>query len=168
MPHDFTMPVEYVERALTREGRAHTVDRLDGEHTALVVVDMQRYFMEAPFAGACPVAQEIVPNVNRLAAELRRSGGFVVWLQNAATRQSEESWSALRERYSDAAAQKRWGALQQGADGFELWPDLDVRPGDGRVVKERYSAFIPGSSKLDPLLRERDIDSLLSTLLADI
>lgn len=161
MAHVFEMPDDYIARTVAREGRPHSVERLDGEHTALVVVDMQRYFVEAPFAGACPVAQEIVPNVNRLAAELRRSRGFVVWLQNAAPRQSEKSWSALRERYSDAAARARWGALDQDAAGFELWPALDVRPRDGRVVKNRYSAFISGSSSLDTLLREREIDTLL-------
>jgi nicotinamidase-related amidase len=161
MPHAFEMPGDYVARTVAREGRPHSVTRLDGPHTALLVVDMQRYFMEAPFAGACPMAREIVPNVNRLATELRGSGGFVVWLQNAAPRQSEKSWSALRERYSDAAARARWDALQEEADGFELWPDLDIGPRDGRVVKHRYSGFIAGSSSLDSLLREREIDTLL-------
>jgi len=161
MPHQFAMPAEYLERALAREGRPHSVETLDGNHTALLVVDMQRYFMEEPFAGACPVAQEVVPNVNRLAAALRSRGGLVVWLQNAAPDENEESWSVLRERFSDGAARARWGALQQSADGFELWPGLGVDPGDARIVKHRYSAFISGSSNLDELLRERGIDSLL-------
>lgn len=163
MPHRFSMPAEYVERALAREGRPHSVEALDGEHTALLVVDMQRYFMEEPYAGACPVAREVVPNVNRLAAELRSRGGLVVWLQNATPDEDAESWSVLRERFSDGAARARWDALHEGAGGFELWPDLEVDPGDARVVKQRYSAFIPGSSNLDPLLRERGIDSLLIT-----
>jgi ureidoacrylate peracid hydrolase len=161
MAHDFTMPAEYVRRTVARDGRPHSVEHLDGPHTALLVVDMQRYFMEPPFLGACPEAQAIVPNVNRLAAELRVRGGLVVWLQNAAPEQSEMSWSALRERYSDAAAKARWDSLREGAAGFELWPDLDVQAGDGRVVKSRYSAFIDGSSNLASLLDEREIDSLL-------
>lgn len=161
MPHAFTMPADYVARTVAREGRPHSVEKIVGPNTALLAVDMQHYFMETPYAGACEVAQEVVPNVNRLASEVRSRGGAVVWLQNAAPWQSEESWSALRERYSEAAARARWSSLQEGADGFELWPSLEVRPGDSRVVKSRYSAFIPGSSNLEPLLRERGIDSLL-------
>jgi ureidoacrylate peracid hydrolase len=161
VPHAFTMPPDYVARAVAREGRPHSVERIDAQHTAVLAVDMQRYFMEPPFPGACPVAQEVVPNVNALAEAIRIRGGSVVWLQNATPWETQESWSVLRERYSDAAAEGRWSALQEGAQGFEIWPDLDVQPGDARIVKNRYSAFIPGSSNLEPILRERDIDTLL-------
>jgi ureidoacrylate peracid hydrolase len=36
-----------------------------------------------------------------------------------------------------------------------------VAKDDLRAVKERYSAFIPGSSDLEARLREREIDTLL-------
>lgn len=161
MPHDFKMPPEFVARAVAREGREHSVESIDPVTTALLAVDMQRYFMEDPFPGACPQGQSVVPNVNRLADTLRRLGGTVVWLQNAAPWESERSWSVLRERYSDGAALGRWGALQEDADGFELHQGLDVAKDDLRVVKERYSAFIPGSSDLEARLRKRGIDTLL-------
>ncbi len=160
MPHDFELSTEYVERAITRQGRAHSVERLVGPSTALLAVDMQRYFMETPFAGACPVAQEVVPNVNRLAEAVRGAGGSVVWLQMKAPSEKGD-WSALRDRFSTAAAETRWGQLGVEGRGFELWPDLDVRPADLRIVKNRYSAFIPGSSELDEVLRQRNIDTLL-------
>lgn len=160
--HEFALPVDYVERVVSRHGRAHSAEQLGGPSTALVVVDMQRYFMEPPFAGACPVAQEIVPNINRTAEAVRAAGGVVVWLQmKAPTEQGD--WSALRERYSDAAAAARWGQLGQDGSGYELWPDLDVRGEDLRIVKSRYSAFIPGSSDLDNVLEGRGIDTLLIT-----
>jgi hypothetical protein len=53
MPHEFQIPAGYVERAISREGRAHSIEELNGPSTALVPVDMQRCFMEHPFAGAC-------------------------------------------------------------------------------------------------------------------
>jgi ureidoacrylate peracid hydrolase len=161
MPHAFSMPAEFVARAVAREGREHSVESIDTARTALLAVDMQRYFMEDPFPGASPQAPSVVPNVNRLAEGLRRLGGTVVWLQNAAPWESERSWSVLRERYSDGAAVGRWGALQEDADGFELYQGLNVAKDDLRAVKERYSAFIPGSSDLEARLRERDIDTLL-------
>jgi ureidoacrylate peracid hydrolase len=161
MPHPFSMPAEFVARAVAREGREHSVDSIDAARTALLAVDMQRYFMEDPFPGACPQASSVVPNVNRLAEGLRRRGGTVAWLQNAAPWESEQSWSVLRERHSDGAAAGRWAALQEDSAGFELYPGLDVAMDDLRVVKERYSAFIPGSSDLEARLRQKGIDTLL-------
>lgn len=161
MPHAFTMPAEYMARAFAREGREHTVESIDAASTALLAVDMQRYFMEDPFPGASPQAPSVVPNVNRLADGLRRRGGTVVWLQNAAPWESERSWSVLRERYSDGAAAGRWSALQADTQGFELHPGLDVAKDDLRVIKERYSAFIRGSSDLEARLGEKGIDTLL-------
>ncbi len=152
MPHDFQMPSAYVERVTARQGRPHTCEVLDGPTTALVVVDMQKYFMVEPFAGACPIARTVVPNVNRLATAVRAAGGRVVWLQMAAPWETETTWSAVRQLYTEGAARARWGSMQPEAEGFELWPDLDVQAEDQRVVKERYSAFITGSSDIEPVL----------------
>ena len=73
--HPFEMPKEYVDRMVERQGRPHTCETFDGPKTALVVVDMQIYFMEEGQLGAAPVAQEIVPNVNRLAEAVRERRG---------------------------------------------------------------------------------------------
>ena len=59
--------------------------------------------------------------------------------------------------------EKRARALAGGSKGYELWPDLEVKPEDLIVVKNRYSAFIQGSSNLEQVLRERGIDTVLIT-----
>ena len=46
---------------------------------------MQNYFVKPGHQGEVPLAREIVPNINRLAAELRRRGGHVVWIRNGTT-----------------------------------------------------------------------------------
>ena len=79
--HKVNIPQEYIDRVTARGGRAHSVDALDGPKTALIVVDMQLYFMAEGQPSECPVAREIVPNVNRLADAVRRNGGLVVWIQ---------------------------------------------------------------------------------------
>lgn len=159
--HEFHLTEDHRARVIAREGRAHGVTALEPAKTSLVVVDMQRYFMEEPFAGACPMAQEIVPNVNRLAGAVRAAGGLVIWLQMRADPLSDVEWISLRERYSDDSAPARWNQLQPEAAGFELWPELDVHPTDLRIVKNRYSAFIPHSSDIDMWLHRRGIDTLL-------
>ena len=161
--HRFTMPPEYQQRALAREGRLHTCETLDPARTALLVVDMQNYFMTPPYLGACPVAQEIVPNVNRLAAAMRGAGGLVAWIQNLAPWESEKSWSVNRERYTEQGVKLRWESMQREHHGFQLWPELEVRPGDARVTKRRYSAFVQGSSDIENVLRDRGIDTVVIT-----
>jgi ureidoacrylate peracid hydrolase len=59
-------------------------------------------------------------------------------------------------RRADASA-----ALSAGAELQKLFPGLDVAAGDLRVAKNRYSAFIPGSSSLERSLKEREIDTVL-------
>ncbi len=51
--HPFEMPQEYVERMISRQGRQHTCETFDGSKTALVVIDMQNYFMIEPYPAAC-------------------------------------------------------------------------------------------------------------------
>ena len=161
--HQFAMPQEYVQRVVARQGRAHTYETFDGPSTALVVLDMQNYFMTAPYQAACPVAQKVVPNVNRLAEAVRKAGGKVVWVQNFAPSESEQSWSVAREMYTPEKAKARWESMQRGAHGFGLWPGLDISEQDERVVKRRFSAFTYGSSNIENVLRDYKIKTIIIT-----
>lgn len=161
--HPFEMPREYVERVVARGGREHNCESFDGERTALVVVDMQNYFLDPRYPAACPVARDIVPNVNRLAAAVRKVGGVVVWLQHFAPDSFEKSWSAIRERFTADRAKTYRESLHASAEGYQLWPGMDVRAGDEAIAKRRYSAFIPGSSNIADVLADRGIDTLIVT-----
>jgi ureidoacrylate peracid hydrolase len=159
--HSFEMPKEYVERVTARQGRPHTCETFDTQKTALVVVDMQHFFMVEPYMMACPVAQDIVPNVNRLARAVRKTGGKVVWIQNLAPWQSLESWSALHERFAGESRDLRIRQMQKDHHGFQLWPGLEVEPEDERVIKRRYSAFIHGSSNIENVLKDNGIETII-------
>jgi ureidoacrylate peracid hydrolase len=50
-----------------------------------------------------------------------------------------------------------------GTKGHELWPGLDAKPEDMVVGKDRYSAFLPGSSRLPEILRGHGIDTVIVT-----
>ena len=161
--HPFEMPKEYVDRMVERQGRPHTCETFDGAKTALVAVDMQIYFMEEGQLGAAPVAQEIVPNVNRLAEAVRNAGGKVIWLQNLASRESLKSWSVTHERFLPEKREQRLNAMQRDSRAFQLWPTLDVRDEDEIVVKRRFSAFIQGSSNIENVLRDHEIETIIVT-----
>jgi ureidoacrylate peracid hydrolase len=161
--HKIDLGQKYIDRVIKRAGRAHWVDSLDGAKTALVVVDMQKYFMAPGQPSECPVARDIVPNVNRLADATRRAGGLVVWIQTLSGPESLDFWSVYYERMSPQGTKARVDGLAPGGSGYDLWPDLDVRDGDEKVIKTRYSALIPGSSNLDEVLKKHGADTLLIT-----
>ena len=161
--HHFEIPPEYIARVTERMGRPHHVESLKGDRTALLVVDMQNYYMADGQQAACPMARRIVPGINTLAAALREAGGVVVWLQNQARSRDLEDWSVAGELFSPEKREIRWRSLREDAPGFELWPELEVRAGDERVVKQRFSAFIQGSSNIAELLRHRGVDTVLIT-----
>ena len=161
--HKVQIPKAVTERIIARMGKPHSCDTLERERTALVVVDMQNYFMMESQQAACPVAREIVPNVNRLAQAVRASGGLVVWLKMLASEESRQSWSAYQDRVLPEWRERRFRELGEDGSGFELWSGLDVADSDAILIKTRYSAFTRGSSKLEEVLLVHGIDTVLIT-----
>jgi ureidoacrylate peracid hydrolase len=132
--------------------------------TALVVVDMQNAFMMPGIAHSlCPVAVEIVPNINLLARAVRAEGGAVVWIKTTFSEESLASWSTLYQMVGPRGTARRAAALAKDSKGWDLWAELEVDPADLIVEKNRYSAFIGDSSNLAETLRARGIDTILIT-----
>jgi len=162
--HKVAIPQTIVDRVIARRGKEHVFDDFDPARTALIVVDLQNGFMMPGVAFAeIPEAREIVPNVNRLAAALRAAGGTVVWIVTTYEPAVDREWSTYYRLSTPANGAKRSAALTKGAKGHEIWPELEVKPGDPIVEKKRFSAFIQGSSELDKVLKARGIDNLLVT-----
>ncbi len=159
--HKIAIAKAQTDRLQMRLGKLHPFDVIDPRKTALVVVDMQNYFVKQGHQSEVPAAREIVPNINRLAAELRRRGGHVVWVRNG-TNDTRESWSNYHNYLqSRDRAERRLKSMDIGEDGYEFWHLNDMRPEDAQITKKRYSAFIQGSSDIERHLRERGIDTLL-------
>jgi ureidoacrylate peracid hydrolase len=160
--HPFSIPASVADRVARRCGTPHPFARLDARRTALVVIDMQNGFMRADLAHAlCPMAEHVVPAINRLAGALRRAGGAVYWIQNTFDASCETEWSVMQEMATPEARARRAAAMSEGMPGHALWPALDVRIGDEVVRKYRYSAFIQGGSDLPARLRARGLDTVL-------
>ena len=162
--HKLFIPKSVVDRVVTRRGREHVYDNLDPGKTALVVVDMQNAFMLPGVAHSLvPMAQEIVPNINRLAEAVRVTGGMVVWIKTTFTTETLKSWSTYYGMCRPEQNAKRIEAFTADSEGHELWYALDVRKKDTIVEKKRFSAFIQGSSNLAEVLYARKIDTILIT-----
>ena len=145
----------------SRLGRDYINERFVAKKTALVVVDMQNYFMKQGFLAACPMAIEIVPVINEMASDLREKGGTVVWIQTTAAPEATKDWSIYKELYSSKNWERRNTELAEDHEGYEIWPELMVSDTDLRVKKSRFSAFIAGSSDIDTQLKALNIDTLL-------
>ena len=126
--HKIAISQSIIDRVIARRGREHIHDDLDPARTALVVVDMQNAFMLPGVAHAlCLEAQEIVPNINRLAQAVRETGGAVVWIQTAYTDETKKSWSVYYDISKPEQNAKRAEALARGSKGYQLWETLDAR-----------------------------------------
>ena len=160
----FTVPDAVRQRVIARTGTEHPHADLDPKRTALVVVDLQNAFMDDDIGHAvCPMARDIVPNVNRLAAAVRGSGGGVFWIKNTVDERSMREWSHVEAMLTPNSRTRRLAAMAEGTRGHDLWPDLDVKPEDEIVRKYRFSAFLPGTCELPYRLRARGFDTVLIT-----
>src|SRR5579863_2103102 len=155
--HKVAIDETIVAQIKTQRAKLNRYDHLVGPKTALVVIDMQNAFMLPGMPVEVPVARDIVPNVNTLAAATRAAGGKVVWVKMCLEGQTE----AWRVFFDGDPRRGTLTELTPGAHGFELHAGLDVRPEDTTVVKRRYSAFIQGSSEIDRHLRAAGIDTVV-------
>jgi len=150
-----------VERVLARRGRLHLFDALDPRRSALLVIDMQNAFVAPGAPVEVPAARDIVPAINRLAAELRKRGVPVIWVLHENLKDGE-NWSGFFDVFitpdQRAAAAK---ALSAGNAMQKLFEELKPEKADLRVTKNRYSAFIAGSSSLHDVLKSKGIDTVL-------
>ena len=168
--HKLSIPSELVERVTKRAGRPHPFDTIDPAKTALLIIDMQNYFMKPGFMGEVPHARSIVPNVNRMAAALRERGGHVVWIRNA-TNGTRESWSVMHDHLMTPESRDlRYATMDIGHEGHALWPELDVRPQDGQITTEvDVSAFLDEKrAAFHAHVSQYEPDSPFSTIAAQI
>ncbi|MBL8582939.1 MAG: cysteine hydrolase [Rhizobiaceae bacterium] len=152
-----------IDRVVARRGQVHLFDTFSARRTAMVVVDMQKTFCEPGAPAEVPASRGIVKAINRLAAGLRAAGGTVVWCTHANVGVGNNSdWRNFFDHFvSDDVRARTIESLSPGGSGQAIWHELDVRDGDLKLFKNRYSALVPGSSQLERMLRSLDIDMLL-------
>ena len=160
-----------------KEDRIEELHRCKKGRTALLVVDMQRAFMEKGAAVEVPPAWDLVPHIARLADGCRDAGVPVIFTKYLAT----PAVPCLR---SDPFGVEHLPASGSGPTGFgypssnalegatgpnspDLIDELAPRPGDLVVESYTYDKFY--GTKLDLALRGQDIRYLIVTgILADI
>lgn len=158
---EFNISPDVEEWVLERRGRLHAYDKFEPSNAALLVVDMQNYFLDPVSPACCEAAQKIVPNINYLARSLRQAGGHIFWIKTEATEEVRLDWPNLCELYTPEINEKRFSMLHPHSHYSELADGLQIFPNDEIVVKTRYSAFIQGSSEIERQLRRRNVETVL-------
>lgn len=128
--------------------------RIEPRRTALVVIDVQRYFVEAlPFAAM----GRIVGPTSRLLAIARAADMLVVHVRTAFQPDMSDA-GRVGSRTREMLSSTRSG-LVDGTPGAEIVPALEPRPDELVIVKKAFSGF--AATTLHQLLAAHDIDTLL-------
>ena len=161
--HQVNFPQAYLDRLVARRGRLHVFESIEPSTTALIVVDMQNAFVAEGAPYECPPARDIVPTINRLAVAMREAGGEVVWLQSTQPPlDAPGQWTLFFDYFESPERRDACkAALIDGSPLHALYPGLDIAPGERIVKKNRFSAFIRGSSDIEDHLTARGVDTLL-------
>lgn len=123
--------------------------KLERGRAALLIHDMQNYFLRVFTPDASPLAPAVA-NIAALAAAARKAGVPVFYT-------AQEGNQDRRDRGLQADL---WGpGMSDAPEHQPILPVLAPQPGDFTLVKHRYSAF--QRSNLETLLRARGRDQLV-------
>jgi ureidoacrylate peracid hydrolase len=159
--HKYTVPESIRQRVVRLQGKPFALDSIDAARTALVVIDMQNYYVAEGFPNESPAARGIVPNINRLAASLRAAGGKVVWVQTDSARALAKWGNHHKYKLTPERAATRLQKLSDKDEGFKLYKTLEPMADDLYVRKIKFSAMVGESSELDRVLQQNGIEILL-------
>lgn len=122
---------------------------LERDRAALLVHDMQKYFLR-PYAPGAEPLPDLIANIARLIAAARSAGVPVFY-----TAQQGEQDRRDRGLQADL-----WGpGMRRAPEHQDILPELAPAPGDFPLVKHRYSAF--QRSNLEALMGARGRDQLI-------
>ena len=127
------------------------------KRTALIMIDMQRAYLESESPVCIPGAKETVPACAELIRACRERDITVIFVARCYRDDGSdvehprvESWLKSGRSVSVSA---------EGILSGQFPEELGVKPSDYIVVKPRFSAFF--GTELDSLLRRLGVDSLL-------
>jgi nicotinamidase-related amidase len=125
--------------------------KLAPHNTALLVIDMERDFVDEGAVQETPGGRALISTINRLTAWARAHGLPVIFTHEM-----------HRADFSDYGIELEYDPVHclEGSIGCQLAAGLEVRDGDYRVLgKRRYDAFL--GTDLDLLLRSKRIENLI-------
>jgi nicotinamidase-related amidase len=124
--------------------------RLASDHAALLVVDMQNYFLAESAPAYLPAGAVVMPNVSKIIKVFRKAKRPVVFTRHV-----------HHPDGLDAGIMGWWwnDMIIEGSPESEIHRDLAPLPNEKVILKHRYSAFY--HTDLETVLRALKIDDLV-------
>ncbi len=126
----------------------------DPASAALLIIDMNRAFVGKGAPLEVPKAIDNVPRIKSLLETCRSINMPVIHVSHEFRKEGNdrglmyEFWPVLNE-----------GALEEGAEGTEIYPDIAPIEGETVISKHRYSAWF--GTDLDIIVRNLKVDTLI-------
>lgn len=159
--HNIQIRQEILDRVMARRGRINLFETIEAAKTALVVIDMQNTFCAKGSPAEVAQSRGIVPYINKLTPKLRAKGVPVIWVLHANTQHDGKSdWDLFYNNVVAGDVRERTLA-SNAPENQSVYSELDVDSNDMIIVKNRYSALVPGASSLERVLRSMGIDTIL-------
>lgn len=159
--HPRDIPQFAVDAVLRRRGRVRVYQDLDPARMALLIIDMQEFCCAEGSSVEVPAARAIVPTINMLTRECRHVGIPVIWVVHMNLERGDD-WRLFYDNFlSESVRETSLRSLVRGSEGTRIYHELEVLADDVVIEKCRFSAFIPGSSRLDRLLRSMQRDTVI-------
>jgi ureidoacrylate peracid hydrolase len=126
--------------------------RLNAAASALLVVDMQQFFLDPASPTFACGGVAVIPTVKRLMDAFRRAGRPVIFSRHV-----------HHPNHLDSGIMGWWweGMCLEGSPESEINPELKPMPGEKVVFKHRYSAFY--DTDLDTVLRCLKVEDVVVT-----
>ena len=149
-----------------REAFERAIPRVPGR-TALLVVDLQRAFLEPGEAMEVPPARDVVPRIGELIAIFRDKGLPVVFTRFTYSAEAPLLVGELHPEHrpvtpgAPAGFGRPSSSCLEGQDNVRILPDLEPRADELVIDKRYYDGF--NGTVLDGALRARGITTLVVT-----
>ena len=121
------------------------------EASALLVIDMQTFFLSPDSHAFLPAAQAVIPNVRKLAQAFRVADRPVIFTRHAL--RDDEDPGIMGEWWADV--------IRDGDPISEIEPSLNPMSSEAIIRKTRYNAFF--ETELDEILRKRQVKKIVIT-----
>lgn len=129
--------------------RRISAHKLLPERSALLIIDMQRFFLERDSHAFIPGSEDIIDNIRALTASYRRRSRPVLFTKHA-----------LRRDEDPGAMGRWWGDVPREGDTLsDIVDELRPLPEEKIIRKKQYSAFL--GTELEEVLRRKDVSQLV-------
>ena len=125
--------------------------KFKAEKSALLVIDMQEFFLNETSHAYIPASKAIIPRINSLIKEYKKQKLPVIF-----------TYHAYEENEDPGVMNKWWGDVLRTTNPLSrIDKSIDYNEDDILIQKKRYSAFI--GTDLDSILKEKNVEKVVIT-----